>query len=172
MKFIADDLTGKRFGKLTVIKRVHNEKNKHARWLCKCDCGNEVVVQSQSLKKSTKSCGCLLVELHLTHGQAGTRLYNIWNVMKQRCGNPNNHNYKEYGARGISVCEDWKRSFETFQEWAMKTGYNPDLKRGECTLDRINNDGNYCPENCRWVTMKEQCQNRRRPNNWKPKQSI
>lgn len=169
MRFQAKDLLGKRFGKLTVIKREYNKPGTHARWLCKCDCGKEVVIQSHCLTSGKqKSCGCFVVEMHTTHGESKSRLYNIWNCMKQRCGNKNNHNFKEYGARGITVCEEWKNSFEVFYKWAMENGYKPDAKRGECTLDRIDNNGNYCPDNCRWTSMKNQCQSRRRPENWKP----
>lgn len=159
----AIDLNGRRFGKLTVLQREPNEPKKHARWLCACDCGKRVVVQSHCLiSGSQQSCGCLLVELHQKHGKAGSRLYNIWNCMKQRCGNPNNHNFKEYGGRGIAVCDEWKDSFEAFYEWAMENGYDPDAVRGKCTLDRVDVNGNYEPSNCRWTDMKIQANNRRK----------
>lgn len=166
----AVDLKGKRFGKLLVIERYQYEggAGKHAKWLCSCDCGKNVVVLSSTLISGDQtSCGCKLVELHLTHGKTGTRLYGVWNCMKQRCHNKNNHNYKEYGARGISVCKEWRDSYEVFEEWALRNGYDPNAKRGETTLDRIDNDGNYEPSNCRWVNMTTQCSNRRRPDNWK-----
>lgn len=166
----AINLQGKRFGKLVVIRRVENIPKHHARWLCKCDCGNEHIVQSHCLINGmVKSCGCIQVEMHLTHGQTGSRLYNVWNAIKARCFNQNYRDYKYYGGRGITMCDEWKNSFEVFSEWAYKNGYNENVKRGDCTIDRIDNDGNYEPSNCRWTTMKVQCESRRRPKNWKDK---
>lgn len=164
----AIDLKGKRLGKLTVIERVENIPKHHARWLCKCDCGNTHIVESHCLiGGSVTSCGCNLVVLHTTHGRSGSRLYTIWNGIKQRCLNENTKDYPYYGGRGITICDEWKNDFESFEKWALFNGYDAYAKRGECTLDRIDNDGNYEPSNCRWVTMKEQCKNRRRPKNWK-----
>lgn len=158
----AIELTGRKFGKLTVKCRVSNIPRHHAKWLCKCECGNETIAESHSLLSGKKlSCGCLLVTLHKTHGMAKTRLYNVWNIMKQRCCNPNNKNYKQYGERGIKVCEEWQNSFECFYKWALNNGYDEQAQRGKTTIDRINNNGNYEPTNCRWVTQKENCQNRR-----------
>ena len=159
----AVDLLGKRFGKLIVIERMPNVPKHHARWLCCCDCGNTTVAESHCLQNgSVQSCGCMLSEMHKTHGKTGSRLYNVWNTMKQRCFNDNCKEYKDYGARGISMCDEWHHDFSAFEKWAVDNGYDPDAPRGECTIDRINNDGNYEPSNCRIVSMKVQGNNRRK----------
>lgn len=133
-------------------------------WLCQCDCGNEVTVSGNRLRSgNTKSCGCLRRELvskrFKTHGAGKTRLYRIWRGMRQRCNNPKHKYYKNYGGRGILVCSEWD-SFEAFHDWADCNGYDESAPSGNCTLDRIDSDGNYCPVNCRFVSMKEQQNNK------------
>lgn len=159
------DLTGQKFGRLTVVKRVEDyvspSGQKLVQWLCECECGNKTIVQSCILRHGkTASCGCLRNEvvskINTKHGQAHTRPYKTWKNMIARCYHKNYKNYKNYGGRGIQVCEEWKNDFVSFYNWAISNGYTDNL-----TLDRINTDGNYEPNNCRWVSMKEQDRNRR-----------
>lgn len=160
------DLTGQKFGRLTVIERAERRTGhgEHAHWVCMCDCGKVTVVKSSDLTcGKTKSCGCFREEMkllaHTTHGDGKhgdnrNRLYHIWADMKNRCNSPSNHAYQHYGARGISVCEEWN-AYENFKVWALSNGYEEDL-----TIDRIDVNGNYEPRNCRWITKQEQCYNK------------
>lgn len=149
------DLTGERFGRLTVISFAYS-KNKQTYWLCRCDCGKEKIIQRSSLLRGeTKSCGCYNADKQKTHGMTKSRLYNIWSLMKARCERKNCPSYKNYGARGISICMEWK-DFLKFYQWSQENGYSNSL-----TLDRINVDGNYEPANCRWASKQVQMYNKR-----------
>lgn len=152
------DISGQKFGRLTALYRLHNTKGR-TKWLCVCDCGNLKEVLYGSLhSERTKSCGCYgyerLTNSHTTHNQCGTRLYNTWCNMKNRCYNISNKEYKNYGERGIKVCDEWKDDFMAFYNWSMANGYNDTL-----TIDRIDNNGNYEPNNCRFINYKQQQRN-------------
>lgn len=150
-----NDITGQKFGRLTALYRLHNTKGR-TKWLCVCECGNLKEVRLDMLQSChTKSCNCLYKKSNAIHGKYNTRLYNTWRNMKSRCYYTKNINYKNYGERGIKVCDEWKNDFKAFYDWAMSNGYDDNL-----TIDRIDVNGNYEPNNCCWITHKEQQQNK------------
>lgn len=152
-----NNLIGQRFGRLVVIERAENSKSGRVQWLCKCDCRNTCVVAANNLGRTTSSCGCLADESRksVKHGQRHHRIYYIWCSMKQRCLNPKSQGYKLYGAKGISICSDWATDFEAFYQWVISNSYDDTL-----SIDRIDNAKGYEPSNCRWITMKQQQNNR------------
>ena len=157
------DMTGRVIGRLLVIEECGRDARRRSLWRCRCECGNEIIVRCDHLRhEDTTSCGCYrrerLAEAHTTHGMCKTRIYYVWQSMLQRTGvikgasEKNKHYYQD---RGITVCDEWL-VFENFRDWALSHGYSDDLE-----IDRIDNDKGYCPENCRWVTPKENTNNRR-----------
>lgn len=154
------DLSGRVFGRLTVICRAGSDKRRHALWLCRCECGEERVVSSTALiSGGTLSCGCYVRDINkermATHGKSKTRLFNIWMGMKQRCYNPKVKPYKYYGEKGVVICNSWLDDYQNFYDWSMANGYADNL-----TIDRIDVNGNYTPENCRWIPLEQQSKNR------------
>lgn len=161
-----DNFIGKKFGRLTVLEIVPKDKRiggkdaiKRTQYLCQCDCGNKsIVTQLNLVRGRTRSCGCIRIAKVLIHGYAKReqdgrhpRLFRIWHGMKGRCYHKSNASYKYYGALGVTICNEWLHDFKAFFEWSMSHGYNDKL-----TIDRIDPNKNYCPDNCRWVTYKQQ----------------
>lgn len=155
-------LEGMRFGKLTVLTKSPEKRGRASTWVCQCDCGKitHPIIANKLLHGRTRSCGCLrgdfVRERFVTHGLTNTHLYGTWHNMKNRCLNPRVERYKDYGGRGIKVCDEWLNDFQAFYDWAMANGYHEDL-----SIDRIDANGNYEPNNCRWVDMKTQANNKR-----------
>lgn len=167
------DLTGQHFGRLIVVSESTGRKNGSVLWNCRCECGTEVIVPSGYLTSGRKqSCGCLAKEIasataktgnnRRTHGMKHTKLYSVWNTMKYRCFNENSKQFKDWGGRGITVCDEWKNDFQAFYDYVSKL---PHFGEAGYSLDRINNDGNYEPNNVRWATRIEQNKNRRSVKN-------
>lgn len=149
-------LTGKRFGKLLVLERAESSNSGRTRWRCKCDCGSETIVDGFLLRNGkTKSCGCLKYSKRNGYiNEKNKRLHSIWANMKSRCNNKNSKSYSVYGGKGIKVCKDWEK-FLDFQNWAIANGYSDEL-----TIERLDVNKNYCPENCCWIPKSEQAKNR------------
>lgn len=164
------DITGQRFARLTVLGYAGKNRHNKSLWKCVCDCGNETIARADALKSGDKqSCGCLnrenkskeCIKRNTKHGMTHTRLYAVWCDMRRRCNNQKMPEYKNYGARGIKVCTEWDNDFKLFNDWAMKNGYDENAPHGDCTIDRIDVNGDYCPENCRFVDLMVQGGNKR-----------
>lgn len=154
------DLSGRRYGSLTVIRLAVDIPGKKKKWICRCDCGRETIVSACNLRnghtKHCSKCGYkAMSEKNRTHGGTGSNLYLVWCTMRNRCERTGVKSYSDYGGRGVSVCEEWK-DFQNFKSWALSNGYEHGLE-----IDRMNVNGDYCPENCRWVTRLINANNKR-----------
>lgn len=157
------DISGRRFGRLVVVGQAGKTPGGKILWECKCDCGRTTYSTKDHLGRDKNSCGCIKTEMLRkrwgTHGESGTRLHNLWCSMRQRC-TENGVERNVYYDRGITVCDEWN-DYETFRDWALSHGYDPEAERGETTIDRIDNNKGYSPDNCRFVTQKENARNKR-----------
>lgn len=163
------NLKNMKFGNLTVLDESPIRKKNQTYWKCKCVCGNEkYIFQGNLIKGLSKSCGCLIYcnrKRHRSKIHRDNKLSRTLNGMKQRCYNPNNSNYKNYGGRGIKICDEWIKNSNSFYKWSRENGYISNVNTFECTIDRIDVNGDYCPSNCRWVPMKTQQNNKRNNRN-------
>lgn len=161
---MTDEMIGKRFGRLTVLRLSHKDRWYKRNYVCRCDCGNETIVLGRNLTTgNTTSCGCFKKEViekgaNLKHAMRKTRLYSIWAGIRKRIRNERDISFENYGGRGIKVCDEWS-DFANFAKWALENGYCANL-----TIDRIDVNGDYAPDNCRWATIKQQQRNKRNNN--------
>lgn len=156
------DITGQRFARLLVLKFIKTDNKRRSLWKCQCDCGKKLIVPKNNLiSGNTKSCGCYALDTITKHNKSNSRLFRVWAGIKQRCLNPNASEYRNYGGRGITICDEWL-DFECFYDWAINNGFVEESPKHKNTIDRIDVNGNYEPGNCRFVDMKTQSNNTRR----------